>query len=66
VRSFLERRAKLRPQARQALAHQLAQRLRPRVAGARPGLDDEAFLEHFAAAKAARRTGNSSAPPTGG
>jgi uncharacterized RDD family membrane protein YckC len=52
VRSFLERRAQLRPQARHALAQQLAQQLRPRVAGARPGLDDETFLEHFAAATA--------------
>ncbi len=52
MRSFLERRAQLRPQARHALAQQLAQQLRPRVAGARPGLDDETFLEHFAAAKA--------------
>ena len=31
---------------------QLAGRLRPQVAGARPGLDDETFLEYFAAAKA--------------
>jgi uncharacterized RDD family membrane protein YckC len=52
VRSFLERRTQLRPQARQALAQQLAQRLRPQVAGVRQGLDDESFLEHFAAAKA--------------
>ena len=52
VRSFLERRAQLRPQARRALAQQLAQRLRPQVAGVRHGLDDETFLEHFAAAKA--------------
>ena len=52
VRSFLERRAQLRPHARHALAQQLAQQLRPHVAGARPGLDDETFLEHFAAAKA--------------
>ena len=52
VRSFLERRAQLQPGARRALAEQLAQRLRPQVAGARPGLDDETFLEYFAAAKA--------------
>ncbi len=52
VRSFLERRAQLQPGARRALAQQLAQRLRPQVAGARPGLDDETFLEYFAAAKA--------------
>ncbi len=52
VRSFLERRTELRPGARRALAAQLAGRLRPLVAGARPGLDDETFLEYFAAAKA--------------
>jgi uncharacterized RDD family membrane protein YckC len=52
VRAFLERRTALRPGARRALAAQLAGRLRPMVAGARAGLDDEAFLEHLAAAKA--------------
>ena len=52
VRSFLERRAQLQPGARRALAQQLAQRVRPQVAGARPGLDDETFLEYFVAAKA--------------
>lgn len=52
VRAFLERRAGLRPGARSALAAQLADRLRPVVAGTRPGLDDESFLEHLAAAKA--------------
>ena len=52
VRSFLERRTQLQPGPRRALAQQLAQRLRPQVAGARPGLDDETFLEYFAAAKA--------------
>ncbi len=52
MRAFLERRAELRPGARRALAAQLAGRLRPLVAGAQPGLDDEAFLEHLAAAKA--------------
>ena len=52
VRAFLERRADLRPGARRALAAQLASELRPRVAGVRAGLDDEAFLEHLAAAKA--------------
>jgi uncharacterized RDD family membrane protein YckC len=52
VRAFLERRAQLRPGARRALAGQLAGRLRPLVAGARPGLDDETFLEYLAAAKA--------------
>ena len=52
VRAFLERRADLRPGARRALAAQLAGQLRPLVAGVRPGLDDETFLEHLAAAKA--------------
>jgi uncharacterized RDD family membrane protein YckC len=52
VRTFLERRAQLQPGARRALAQQLAQRVRPQVAGARPGLDDETFLEYFVAAKA--------------
>src|SRR4051794_3983715 len=52
VRSFLERRNQLRPGARRALAEQLAERLRPQVAGAQRGLGDEAFLEHLAAAKA--------------
>lgn len=52
VRAFLERRADLRPGARRALATQLAGQLRPLVAGVRPGLDDETFLEHLAAAKA--------------
>jgi uncharacterized RDD family membrane protein YckC len=52
VRSFLERRNALRPGARRTLAAQLAGQLRPLVAGVRPGLDDETFLEHLAAAKA--------------
>jgi uncharacterized RDD family membrane protein YckC len=52
VRAFLRRRQELRPAARRQLAAQLARKLRPLVAGVRPGLDDEAFLEHLAAAKA--------------
>jgi uncharacterized RDD family membrane protein YckC len=52
VRAFLERRSNLRPGARRALAQQLAGNLRPLVAGVRPGLEDETFLEHLAAAKA--------------
>jgi uncharacterized RDD family membrane protein YckC len=52
VRAFLERRAALRPGARRTLAAQLAGQLRPQVAGVRPGLEDETFLEHLAAAKA--------------
>lgn len=52
VRSFLQRRDQLRPAARRTLAGQLAARVRPQVAGVRPGLDDESFLERLAAAKA--------------
>ncbi len=51
VRSFLERRWGFEPAARRALAGELASRLRPQVAGVRPGLHDEAFLELLAAAK---------------
>jgi uncharacterized RDD family membrane protein YckC len=54
VRAFLQRRDELRPAARRTLAAQLATRLRPRVAGVRPGLDDESFLERLAAAKESR------------
>lgn len=54
VRAFLQRRAQLRPAARRTLAAQLAARMRPRVAGVRPGLDDESFLERLAAAKESR------------
>src|SRR4051794_6964352 len=55
VRAFLERRGQLRPAARRELAGRLAGRLRPMVAGVRAGLDDEAFLERLAAAKASGR-----------
>ncbi len=55
VRAFLQRRGELDPGARAALAAQLAGRLRPLVAGVRPGLTDETFLEHLAAAKARGR-----------
>jgi uncharacterized RDD family membrane protein YckC len=55
VRAFLERRGQLEPGARAALAAQIAGRLRPLVAGVRPGLPDETFLEHLAAAKARGR-----------
>ncbi len=54
VRSFLARREQLAPHARRTLAAELAGRLRPRVAGARAGLADEAFLEQVAAAKSRR------------
>lgn len=56
VRAFLQRREDLRPAARRSLAAQLAARVRPRVAGVRPGLDDESFLERLAAAKAGTQT----------
>jgi uncharacterized RDD family membrane protein YckC len=51
VRKFLQRREELRPAARRTLAAQLAARIRPQVAGVRPGLDDESFLERLTAAK---------------
>jgi uncharacterized RDD family membrane protein YckC len=54
VRTFLSRRWTLDPPARAQLAAQLAQHLRGKVAGAPPGLPDEALLEWVAVAKAAR------------
>jgi uncharacterized RDD family membrane protein YckC len=54
IRRFLERRAQLDPAARGRLGHELAERLRPKVAGAPPGLHPEEFLEALAEAKAAR------------
>jgi uncharacterized RDD family membrane protein YckC len=54
VRRFLERRGQLDPAARGRLGWELAERLRPKVAGAPPGLHPEQFLEAVAAAKAAR------------
>jgi uncharacterized RDD family membrane protein YckC len=54
VRSFLERRGALHPDARRALARELATRLRPRVGGASPATGDEHFLELLVAAKAER------------
>jgi uncharacterized RDD family membrane protein YckC len=54
VRRFLERRAQLDPHARARLATELAQRLRPKVAGAGRETTPEGFLEGLAAAKAAR------------
>ena len=60
MRAFLERRDELRPGgAPRSWPAQLAGRLRPLVAGARAGLDDEAFLERLAAAKARGRMGES-------
>jgi uncharacterized RDD family membrane protein YckC len=54
VRSFLERRYSLDQDVRRRLAAELASRLRPRVGGAPPGIDDETFLELLVAAKAER------------
>ena len=54
VRRFLERRASLDASARARLGADLERRLRPKVAGAPPGLSPEHFLEGLAAAKAAR------------
>ncbi len=50
VRSFLARRHELDPGARSALAQELADRLRTKVAGA-PGQSAEAFLEALIAAR---------------
>ncbi|HET9771454.1 MAG TPA: RDD family protein, partial [Acidimicrobiia bacterium] len=54
VRRFLERRGQLDPAARARLGWDLAERLRPKVAGAPPGLHPEHFLEAVAEAKAAK------------
>jgi hypothetical protein len=54
VRAFLERREQLAGHPRNALAADLAGRLRPRVGGSHERLADEQFLELLAAAKAAR------------
>jgi uncharacterized RDD family membrane protein YckC len=54
VRRFLERRWQLDPSARARIGWELAERLRPKVAGAPPGLHPEQFLEALAEAKAAR------------
>jgi uncharacterized RDD family membrane protein YckC len=54
VRRFLERRWELDPAARGRLGWELAERLRPKVVGAPPGLHPEQFLEALAEAKASR------------
>ena len=54
VRRFLERRTEIEPTARAQLARTFAARLWPKVAGAREGLDAEAFLTLLVAAKTAR------------
>jgi uncharacterized RDD family membrane protein YckC len=54
VRRFLERRWQLDHAARGRLGWELAERLRPKVAGAPPDLHPEQFLEALAEAKASR------------
>lgn len=54
VRQFLERRWTLEAEPRRRLAWQLAEGLRPKVAGAPADLQGEQLLERLAAAKAAR------------
>lgn len=54
VRSFLERRDSLSPQARARLAGDIARRLRAKVAAGAPGSDEE-FLAAVASIKASRR-----------
>lgn len=54
VRRFLERRWQLDPGARNRLGWELAERLRPKIAGAPPNLHPEQFLEALAEAKASR------------
>jgi uncharacterized RDD family membrane protein YckC len=54
VRQFLERRWTIEPEPRRRLAWQLAEGLRPKVAGLPPGLEGEHLLEQLAAAKMAR------------
>jgi uncharacterized RDD family membrane protein YckC len=55
VRRFLERRATLTPDARERLAHEMATRLAPKVAGPPRHWQAEAFLEYLVSAKGARR-----------
>jgi uncharacterized RDD family membrane protein YckC len=47
VKRFLERRAALEPGSRRAIAHQLAERVRPRVPADMQRLDDEDLLERI-------------------
>lgn len=54
IRSFLERRSSLEPEARARIAWELAERLKPRVAGVSESQHPEVFLEQIAAAKASR------------
>jgi uncharacterized RDD family membrane protein YckC len=55
VRRFLDRRASLAPDARARLAHDMAVRLGPKVAGPARRWEPEAFLEYLVTAKGARR-----------
>jgi uncharacterized RDD family membrane protein YckC len=55
VRAFLERRPQLRAESRQAIAGELASRLRTRVGGAPADVGDERFLELLVAVKGASR-----------
>ncbi len=64
VRIFLDRRYGFEHGPRAALAAELATRLRPLVPGVRPGLPDEAFLEHLISAKS--RSSAHESPPDGG
>jgi uncharacterized RDD family membrane protein YckC len=64
VRMFLDRRFAFEPGPRAALAAELANKLRPLVPGVRPGLPDEAFLEHLITAKS--RSVFREEPPDGG
>ncbi|MDP1804085.1 MAG: RDD family protein, partial [Acidimicrobiales bacterium] len=54
VRRFLDRRATLTPEARDRLAREMSDRLRPKVVGPARQWEPEAFLEYLVAAKAAR------------
>ena len=54
VRQFLLRRPVLPPERRRSLASALAGRLRDRVPGSDPTIDNEQFLEILAALKARR------------
>lgn len=54
IRSFLQRRGDLTPEARTALARRLSDAVAAKVAGAPPDRDHERFLELVAAGKAAR------------
>jgi uncharacterized RDD family membrane protein YckC len=55
VLHYLERRDEIPNETRRELGHTLAERLRPKIAGAPAELRGEAFLEALAAAKSARR-----------